>query len=67
VRRVDGRLTINLQLYDPHDDRSLWSSEAQGQSLDELLLLADSFRGLIGKEALDASPRPTTRTRCTVA
>ena len=52
VRRAQERLTINLQLYDPRDDRNLWSKDYEGQTADELLLIADVFRGLIGADAI---------------
>jgi TolB-like protein len=52
VRNTGERLAINLQLYDPQDDRTLWSDEFEGQSVDELLLVAEALRGLIGADAL---------------
>jgi TolB-like protein len=52
VRRAGERLTVTAQLYDPVDDRNLWGMEIEGQSADELLLVADLFQGLIGEKAL---------------
>jgi TolB-like protein len=53
VRRVGERLTVTAQLYAPVDDRNLWGTEIEGQSADELLLVANLFRGLIGEKALN--------------
>jgi len=57
MRRSDERLSLNLQLYDPAADRNLWADEYEGQAADELLLIAEAFRDLIGVDALNVSAR----------
>jgi TolB-like protein len=52
VRNTGERLAINLQLFDTEVEHALWSHEYEGQTVDELLLLAEAFRGLIGAGAL---------------
>ncbi len=57
MRRSEARLSINLQLYDPGADRNLWADEYEGQASDELLLIAEAFRDLIGVDGLNVSAR----------
>ena len=57
MRRSESRVSINLQLFDPASDQNLWADEYQGQSSDELLLIAEAFRDLIGVDALNVSAR----------
>ena len=57
LRRSEARVSINLQLFDPAADRNFWADEYQGQAADELLLIAEAFRDLIGVDALNISAR----------
>jgi TolB-like protein len=57
LRRSEARVSINLQLFDPAADRNIWADEYQGQAADELLLIAEAFRDLIGVDALNISAR----------
>jgi TolB-like protein len=57
MRRSESRVSVNLQLFDPASDQNLWADEYQGQSSDELLLIAEAFRDLIGVDALNVSAR----------
>jgi TolB-like protein len=57
MRRSESRVSINLQLFDPAADRNIWADEYQGQAADELLLIAEAFRDLIGVDALNISAR----------
>ena len=57
MRRSEERISINLQLFDADADRNLWAEEYQGQTSDELLLISDAFRDLIGVDALNISAR----------
>jgi TolB-like protein len=57
MRRSEARVSINLQLYDPGADRNIWADEYEGQASDQLLLIAEAYRDLIGVDALNVGAR----------
>lgn len=57
LRRSESRLALNLQLYDPVAGHNLWADEYEGQAADQLLLISESFRDLIGVHALNLAAR----------
>ena len=54
-RQNDSRITFNLRLYRPGDDKDLWTGEFGGQSVDEVFLVADAFGDLVGIDAINVA------------
>ncbi len=52
MRRDQSRMTFELRLHRLNDDTRRWTGEYSGQAADELLLVADAFRELLGTDAL---------------
>ena len=61
LRRSKERLSLNLQLYDPGSKQTLWTDEYVGQASDELFLIAEAFRDLTGKHAVNIAARAGSR------
>ncbi|MGB5630422.1 MAG: hypothetical protein WBM57_13720 [Woeseiaceae bacterium] len=55
ARKTDSRITFNLGLFSPDDDENRWTDEFDGQAVDELFLISEAFRALIGVDAMNAA------------